>query len=71
MNKPNISIKPGKLFINGAGTVWLNTWHYYSPNAPFGGYKQSGYGREQGIEAFDDYFEKNKSAFNLPAPVKK
>ena len=38
-----------------AGTVWLNTWHKYHPNAPFGGFKMSGYGREQGAEAMESY----------------
>ena len=38
-----------------AGTVWLNTWHKYHPSAPFGGYKMSGYGREQGPEALESY----------------
>ncbi|MBC8752344.1 MULTISPECIES: aldehyde dehydrogenase family protein [Paraburkholderia] len=38
-----------------AGTVWINTWHKYHPNGPFGGYKMSGYGREQGAEALDSY----------------
>ena len=38
-----------------AGTVWLNTWHKYHPNAPFGGFKLSGYGREQGAEALQSY----------------
>ena len=38
-----------------AGTVWINTWHKYHPNAPFGGYKASGYGREQGAEALENY----------------
>ena len=38
-----------------AGTVWLNTWHKYHPSAPFGGYKMSGYGREQGAEALESY----------------
>jgi len=38
-----------------AGTVWLNTWHKYHPNAPFGGYKMSGYGREHGTEALENY----------------
>lgn len=38
-----------------AGTVWLNTWHKYHPNAPFGGYKMSGFGREQGAEALQSY----------------
>jgi len=31
-----------------AGTVWVNTWHKIESNAPFGGYKLSGYGRENG-----------------------
>jgi aldehyde dehydrogenase (NAD+) len=38
-----------------AGTVWINTWHKYHPSAPFGGFKMSGYGREQGIEALESY----------------
>ncbi|KAA2252481.1 aldehyde dehydrogenase family protein [Solihabitans fulvus] len=38
-----------------AGTVWLNTWHLYDPSAPFGGFKASGYGRENGPEAFENY----------------
>jgi aldehyde dehydrogenase (NAD+) len=38
-----------------AGTVWINTWHLYDPAAPFGGFKASGYGRENGLEAFENY----------------
>ena len=38
-----------------AGTVWINTWHKYHPNGPFGGFKMSGYGREQGAEALESY----------------
>ena len=38
-----------------AGTVWLNTWHKYHPNAPFGGYKMSGYGRENSAETLESY----------------
>jgi aldehyde dehydrogenase (NAD+) len=38
-----------------AGTVWINTWHKYHPNGPSGGYKMSGYGREQGAEALESY----------------
>jgi acyl-CoA reductase-like NAD-dependent aldehyde dehydrogenase len=38
-----------------AGTVWINTWHLYDPSAPFGGFKQSGYGREHGIESLENY----------------
>lgn len=39
----------------GAETVWINTWHKYHPNAPFGGFEMSGYGREQGAEALEIY----------------
>jgi acyl-CoA reductase-like NAD-dependent aldehyde dehydrogenase len=36
-----------------AGTVWVNTYNLYDPASPFGGYKQSGFGRELGKEALD------------------
>lgn len=38
-----------------AGTVWINTYHPLDPASPFGGYKQSGYGRELGRYALDLY----------------
>jgi aldehyde dehydrogenase (NAD+) len=50
-----------------AGTVWLNTWHKYHPNAPFGGYKLSGYGREQGAEALENYTQYKTVWANLGA----
>jgi acyl-CoA reductase-like NAD-dependent aldehyde dehydrogenase len=31
-----------------AGVVWVNTYDMFAPNVPFGGYKQSGYGRDNG-----------------------
>src|SRR5882724_426479 len=34
-----------------AGTVWVNTYNQYDPAIPFGGYKQSGFGRELGERA--------------------
>jgi aldehyde dehydrogenase (NAD+) len=40
-----------------AGTVWINEWHLISERAPFGGYKQSGVGREFGIEGLKEYTE--------------
>ncbi len=49
-----------------AGTVWLNTWHNYHPNAPFGGYKMSGYGREQGREAWESYTQYKTIWVNWP-----
>ena len=38
-----------------AGIVWVNTYRVVSPIAPFGGYKESGYGRESGMQAVYDY----------------
>jgi acyl-CoA reductase-like NAD-dependent aldehyde dehydrogenase len=40
-----------------AGTVWINTYNVYDPAAPFGGYKQSGFGRELGSAALHGYTE--------------
>jgi acyl-CoA reductase-like NAD-dependent aldehyde dehydrogenase len=40
-----------------AGTVWVNDWHMVNAAYPFGGYKQSGLGRELGPHAFDEYTE--------------
>jgi len=39
------------------GTVWINEWHLISEKAPFGGYKQSGVGREFGLEGLREYME--------------
>ena len=38
-----------------AGICWINTYRAVSPIAPFGGFNQSGYGREAGREAIHDY----------------
>lgn len=38
-----------------AGTVWVNTYRALSPLVPFGGYKSSGLGRENGIHALDEF----------------
>jgi len=40
-----------------AGTVWVNTYRAASFLAPFGGVKMSGFGRENGVEAIDQYLE--------------
>ncbi|MGU3538131.1 aldehyde dehydrogenase family protein [Methylobacterium sp. A54F] len=40
-----------------AGTVWLNCHHVFDPVLPFGGYKQSGWGRENGAQALENYLE--------------
>ena len=38
-----------------AGVVWINTYNMFSAASPFGGYKQSGYGREMGKHALELY----------------
>jgi acyl-CoA reductase-like NAD-dependent aldehyde dehydrogenase len=38
-----------------AGTVWVNTYNVYDAAAPFGGYKQSGFGREMSAHALEHY----------------
>jgi (Z)-2-((N-methylformamido)methylene)-5-hydroxybutyrolactone dehydrogenase len=40
-----------------AGTVWINAYRTVSFNTPFGGYKMSGIGRENGLEALREYTE--------------
>lgn len=40
-----------------AGTVWINCYHVYDAALPFGGYKQSGWGREMGYAALLNYLE--------------
>jgi len=39
------------------GTVNVNGGNFLGPDAPFGGYKQSGIGREMGVEGFEEYLE--------------
>jgi phenylacetaldehyde dehydrogenase len=40
-----------------AGTVWINCYNVFDPALPFGGYKQSGWGREMGHEVLEHYTE--------------
>jgi aldehyde dehydrogenase (NAD+) len=39
------------------GTISVNGGLYYSPDVPFGGYRQSGTGRESGVAGFEEYLE--------------
>ena len=39
------------------GTVWINDYHPYVPQAEWGGYKQSGIGRELGQAGLEEYRE--------------
>jgi phenylacetaldehyde dehydrogenase len=40
-----------------SGTVWINSHNVFDASLPFGGYKQSGWGREMGEEVFHNYTE--------------
>ncbi|HET7327069.1 MAG TPA: aldehyde dehydrogenase family protein [Nocardioidaceae bacterium] len=51
------------------GTVWINDYHPYVPQAEWGGYKQSGLGRELGNAGLDEYRETKHIWHNVrPAP---
>jgi len=42
-----------------AGVVWANTFNKFDPTSPFGGYKESGYGREGGLHGLAPYLKMN------------
>lgn len=46
-----------------AGTVWVNTYNQYDSASPFGGYKQSGFGRDLGHEAALEKYTQVKSVW--------
>jgi acyl-CoA reductase-like NAD-dependent aldehyde dehydrogenase len=48
-----------------AGTVWVNTYNVYHPASPFGGFGESGFGRELGADALDHYLEKKSVWISL------
>jgi aldehyde dehydrogenase (NAD+) len=48
-----------------AGTVWINTYGLMDASLPFGGYKQSGFGRELGMHAIEHYTELKTVWMNL------
>jgi phenylacetaldehyde dehydrogenase len=48
-----------------AGTVWINCYNVFDAALPFGGYKQSGWGREMGAEAMELYTETKAVCINL------
>ena len=47
------------------GTLMVNNGNYYAADAPFGGYKQSGIGREMGPEGFAEYLETKTIAIGV------
>jgi len=51
-----------------AGTVWINAYNVYDPGLPFGGYKQSGFGRERGLAALQEYTQVKSIWVDLTEP---
>ena len=47
------------------GTLNINGGNFYGADAPFGGYKQSGLGREMGLEGFEEYLETKTIAIGV------
>ena len=48
-----------------AGTVWVNCHNIFDASLPFGGYKESGWGREMGHEVLKNYTEVKAVTVNL------
>ncbi|KIY69748.1 aldehyde dehydrogenase [Cylindrobasidium torrendii FP15055 ss-10] len=48
-----------------AGLCWVNTHHRNDPTSPWGGMKESGIGRENGIEAFESYSQSKSTIINI------
>jgi aldehyde dehydrogenase (NAD+) len=49
------------------GTISVNGGQWFGPDSPFGGYKESGIGREHGVAGFEEYLE--TKTVGLPAPA--
>ena len=47
------------------GTIWINCYQVFDPAMPFGGYKESGWGREMGHEVLHDYTEHKTVCISL------
>jgi len=48
-----------------AGVVWVNTFDTADITVPFGGFKQSGFGRDKGLHALDGYTQLKTTWFDL------
>jgi aldehyde dehydrogenase (NAD+) len=52
------------------GTIWINNYHIFADFCPFGGYKQSGVGREFGLESLNEYTQVKRIHVNSMADAK-
>jgi len=46
------------------GIIWINDWHKNDPSSPWGGMKDSGFGRENGLECFREYTQTQSIVVN-------
>ncbi len=53
-----------------SGTVWVNTYRTSASQAPFGGVKRSGYGRERGVEGLLEYLRVKNTMIDLSTDVR-
>ena len=51
-----------------AGVIWINTYNMFNAASPFGGYKQSGYGRELGAYGLEEFTEVKAIQLKLRPP---
>jgi aldehyde dehydrogenase (NAD+) len=54
-----------------AGTVWVNTYRALSPMAPFGGFRESGLGKENGADAIAEFSRVKSVWINTAARAKR
>ncbi|KAJ9268278.1 hypothetical protein DTO212C5_5606 [Paecilomyces variotii] len=47
-----------------AGIVWINGHHLNDPSSPWGGFKESGFGKENGVEAYESYTKVKSTVIN-------
>lgn len=53
-----------------AGMIWVNTYRVAQPMAPFGGFKDSGYGKERGVIAIDEYLRTKNVMIDFASQVR-
>ncbi|KIW34468.1 uncharacterized protein PV07_01246 [Cladophialophora immunda] len=51
-----------------AGIVWINGHHLNDPSSPWGGFKESGLGKENGVEAYESYTKVKSTVINYGIP---
>ncbi|PLB46655.1 putative aldehyde dehydrogenase family protein [Aspergillus steynii IBT 23096] len=51
-----------------AGIVWINGHHLNDPSSPWGGFKESGVGKENGMEAYESYTKVKSTVMNYGVP---